>query len=99
MHEHRELRVPDRLEEVCNPEQLALVVYDMQVGIIGQLNDGPQVTAQVVAVLEAARRADIRVFFTRYMTLPKELMGISQLRTAMTWQKKEAVEDVVSPFL
>jgi nicotinamidase-related amidase len=26
-------------------------------------------------------------------------MGISQLRTAMAWQRKERVEDVVSPFL
>jgi nicotinamidase-related amidase len=50
-------------------------------------------------VLEAARGAGIRVFFSRYMTLPTELMGISQLRMAMAWQRKDRVEDVVSPFL
>jgi nicotinamidase-related amidase len=50
-------------------------------------------------VLDAARRAGVRVFFTRYMTLPTELMGISQLRMAMAWQRKDRVEDVVSPFL
>jgi biuret amidohydrolase len=50
-------------------------------------------------VLEAARRAGVRVFFTRHMSLPVELMGISQLRTAMAWQRKDRVEDVVSPFL
>jgi nicotinamidase-related amidase len=33
------------------------------------------------------------------MTLPTELMGISQLRMAMAWQRQERVEDVVSPFL
>jgi nicotinamidase-related amidase len=33
------------------------------------------------------------------MTLPTELMGISQLRMAMAWQHKDRVEDVVSPFL
>jgi nicotinamidase-related amidase len=33
------------------------------------------------------------------MSLPKELMGISQLRMAMGWQRKDRVEDVVSPFL
>src|SRR5215831_11555364 len=71
----------------------------MQVGVVRQLDDGPQVTAQVMAVLEAARRAGVRVFFTRYMSLPTELMGISQLRTAMAWQQKEAVEEVASPFL
>jgi hypothetical protein len=36
---------------------------------------------------------------TRYMTLPTELMGVSQLRMAMAWQRKERVEGVVSPFL
>jgi nicotinamidase-related amidase len=33
------------------------------------------------------------------MTLPTELMGIAQLRTWMSWQRKDRVEDVVSPFL
>lgn len=50
-------------------------------------------------VLDAARRAGFRVFFTRHMTLPTELMGISQLRMAMAWQRKDRPEDVVSPFL
>jgi biuret amidohydrolase len=96
---HRHLQIPDKLEDVCDPERLALLVYDMQVGVVGQLDDGPQVAARVIAVLEAARQAGLRVFFIRYMSLPKELMGISQLRTAMAWQHKTAVEDVVSPFL
>jgi biuret amidohydrolase len=96
---HRHLQIPDKLEDVCDPERLALLVYDMQVGVVGQLDDGPQVAARVISVLEAARQAGLRVFFIRYMSLPKELMGISQLRTAMAWQHKTAVEDVVSPFL
>jgi biuret amidohydrolase len=98
MREHRHLQIPDTLADVCDPERLALLVYDMQVGVVGQLDDGAQVTARVGAVLEAARRADVRVFFTRYMSLPRELMGISQLRTAMAWQRKDSVEDVISPF-
>jgi nicotinamidase-related amidase len=99
MRDHRDLRIPDTLEDVCDPERLALLVYDMQVGVIGQIDDAPHVTAQVLAVLEAARQAGVRTFFTRYMSLPKDLMGVSQLRTAMAWQHKEKVEDVVSPFL
>jgi biuret amidohydrolase len=97
--QHRNLPIPDTLADVCDPERIALVVYDMQVGIVSQLADGPQVIDRVQRVLEAARRAGIRVFFTRHMTLPPELMGISQLRMAMAWQRKERVEDVVSPFL
>jgi nicotinamidase-related amidase len=90
MQHHRNLPIPDTLADVCDPDRMALVVYDMQVGIVGQLADGPQVID---------RGAGIRVFFSRYMTLPTELMGISQLRMAMAWQRKDRVEDVVSPFL
>jgi biuret amidohydrolase len=99
MQHHRNLRIPDTLAEACDPDRIALLVYDMQVGAVGQLSDGPQVTERVGRVLDAARRAGVRVFFTRYMTLPTELMGISQLRMWMAWQRKDRVEDVVSPFL
>jgi nicotinamidase-related amidase len=99
MQRHRNLAIPDTLAEVCHPDRIALVVYDMQVGVVGQLADGAQVTERVRRVLEAARRAGVRVFFIRYMTLPTELMGISQLRTALAWQRKQRVEEIVSPFL
>jgi biuret amidohydrolase len=99
MQNRRNLRIPDNLAEVCDPDRIALLVYDMQVGVLGQLADGPQVTERVRQVLDAARRAGVRVFFSRYMSLPTELMGISQLRTAMAWQRKDRVDDVVSPFL
>jgi biuret amidohydrolase len=91
--------VPRTLEDAVDPSRLALVVYDMQVGILGQIDDAPGVTARVMAVLEAARRAGVRVYFTRHMSLPKELMGVTQLRTAMAWQRKDRAEEVVSPLL
>jgi biuret amidohydrolase len=99
MQRYRNLPVPDTLAEICDPDRMALVVYDMQVGILGQLADGPEVIGRVGRVLEAARQAGVRIFFSRYMTLPVELLGISRLRMAMTWQRKDRVEDIVSPFL
>ena len=93
------LAIPRTLDEVCDPHRLALVVYDMQVGILRQLTDGEQVTARVVRVLEAARAADIRVFFLRHLSLPKELMGVFQLRMAMAWQRVDTVEQVQPWFL
>jgi biuret amidohydrolase len=99
MEHHRDLHIPDGLEDVCDPERLALIVYDMQVGVVRQLADPPEVTERVIHVLDAARRAGVRVFHSRYMSLPTELMGISQLRTAMAWQRKDRVEEIVSPFL
>jgi nicotinamidase-related amidase len=99
MQHHRNLGIPDTLADACDPQRMALLVYDMQVGVVSQLPDGPQVTERIARVLDAARGAGVRVFFTRHMTLPTELMGVSQLRTWKAWQRKDRVEDVVSPFL
>jgi nicotinamidase-related amidase len=99
MQRYRNLPIPETLADICDRDRMALVVYDMQVGVIGQLADGSAVIVRVARVLDAARRAGVRVFFTRHMTLPIELMGTFQLRTAMAWQRKARVEDVVSPFL
>jgi len=93
------LDIRNTLEDVCDPSTLALIVYDMQVGIVKQLKDGPEITERVVQVLEAARKAGIRVFFTRHLSLPKELMGAFQLRTAMAWQRVKSVNEVQPWFL
>jgi nicotinamidase-related amidase len=93
------LEIPETLDDICDPTRLALIVYDMQVGIVKQIGNGQQITDRVLQVLEAARKAGIRVFFTRHMSLPKELMGVSQFRMAMAWQRVESVEEVKPWFL
>jgi nicotinamidase-related amidase len=93
------LNILQTLEDVCDPARLALVVYDMQVGIVKQIENGPQITAKVLQVLEAARKAGIRVFFTRHMSLPRELMGVAQLRMAMAWQRVKSADEVKPWFL
>jgi nicotinamidase-related amidase len=93
------LDIPRALGEVCDPKRIALLVYDMQVGIVSQIENGREITARVTQVLEAARKAGIRVFFTRHMSLPTALMGISQLRMAMAWQRVSSVDQIKSPFL
>jgi biuret amidohydrolase len=92
------LEIPETLEEVCRPERMALLVYDMQVGIVRHLPDAEAFVARVVRVVEAARRAGVRVIFARHMTLPNELAGVFQLRTAMAWQRVTRVEEVRSLF-
>jgi biuret amidohydrolase len=92
------LDIPRTLEEACDPRRMALLVYDMQVGIVSQLSRGPEVTARVAEILGAAREGGFPVFFSRHTSLPKELMGVSQLRQAMAWQRVDKVEDAVSPF-
>ena len=93
------LDIPQTLEDVCDPKRLALIVYDMQVGIVQQVENGQQITGKVVQVLQAARKAEIRVFFTRHMSLPKELMGVSQFRMAMAWQRVKSASEVKPWFL
>jgi nicotinamidase-related amidase len=80
---------------------MALVVYDMQVGIMSQLpkERGEKITASIVKVLQAARSAGVRVFFFRHMSLPVEVAGVSQLRMAMAWQRVDKVSDVKPWFL
>ena len=92
------LDIPLTLEEVCDRRRMALIVHDMQVGIVGQIDDAEEITSAVVTVLDAARRAGVRVFFTRHMSLPNEIAGASQLRTAMAWQRVDNVAQVKPAF-
>jgi nicotinamidase-related amidase len=81
------LNIPQTFEEVCSRQRIALLVYDMQVGILSQIKNADQVTRQVLKVLTAARQSGVRVFFSRHLSLPKELMGMFQFRMAMAWQR------------
>jgi nicotinamidase-related amidase len=89
-----ELDIPLTLEDACDPSRMALLVYDMQVGVVGQIATAAEVTSRVLEVLESARRAGVRVFFTRHMSLPNEVAGASALRTAMAWQRVSTVAEV-----
>jgi biuret amidohydrolase len=93
------LNVPKSLSDVCEPERLGLLVYDMQVGILEQIAERENVIQNVQKVLDAARAAGVRTYFTRHVTLPVELMGAAQLRMWRTWQRADRLEDVRSPFL
>ena len=90
--------MPEGLADVCRPEHLGLVVYDLQVGVLEQIADGERVLANVLRVLDAARAAKVRTVFVRHVTLPVELMGRSQLRMWRAWQRAADAAAVVSPF-
>jgi nicotinamidase-related amidase len=88
------------LDDVCRSGRLALVVYDMQVGILSQLEGGGRpVLAKVLETLAAARGAGLPVFFMRHLSLPRPLMGAFQLRQAMAWQRLEDPAGVQPWFL
>jgi biuret amidohydrolase len=94
------LDIPETLEDACDPATMALIVYDMQAGVLRQLPDGgAETVARVSRLLAAARAGGYPVFFTRHMSLPARLMGTAQLRTAMAWQRVDDPEKVESWFL
>ncbi|HEY3240703.1 MAG TPA: cysteine hydrolase [Acidimicrobiia bacterium] len=99
MQEAFGLQIPETLEEACDPARAALLVYDMQLGVLSQIPQRDEVVEAVGRVLEAARRAGVRVFFLRHMSLPKNLAGAFQLRQAMAWQRVTDVNEVEPWFL
>src|SRR5215207_9232372 len=90
------LDIPQALEDACHPQHLALLVYDMQIGILRQIEDGEAVTRRVREVLHAARTSGVRTVFVRHVTMPRRLMGAAQLRMWKTWQRRESAAEVVS---
>ena len=93
------LEIATRLADLCRPDRMALLVYDMQAGITRQVKDGATIVDRVARVLMAARASGFRVVFTRHMSLPTRLMGAFQLRQAMAWQRVTDPSKLGSPFL
>jgi biuret amidohydrolase len=93
------LEIPETLEEACDPSRAALVVYDMQIGVLNQVARRDEIVGSVRRVVDAGRGAGVRTFFLRHMSLPKNLAGVFQLRQAMAWQRVNRVEDVEPWFL
>jgi nicotinamidase-related amidase len=85
--------------DIAQPASCALVVYDMQAGILSQLPHGRGILGKVLEVLELARSHDFRIFFMRHMSLPTKLAGLFQLRQAMAWQQVDSPEAIKPWFL
>lgn len=93
------LSIPNQLSEVCAPERCAVIIYDMQNGIVPQINAGPEIVASCGTLLEGARKGGYRIFFTRHFFLPNAVAGVGQLRRAMVWQRKTRPEETKPFFL
>jgi nicotinamidase-related amidase len=93
------VEIPTSLEEWCDPERMALLVYDMQVGICRQVAGADAIVEKVGTVLEAARGRGMRIAFTRHLSLPRRWLGMVQLRTAMAWQRRDDPDTVEPWFL
>ena len=85
--------IPQTIEDVCHPATMAVIVYDMQAGILAQISDADRVRGNVSKLLAAARGLGIRTIFTRHYFMPIELAGVYQLRQAKVWQNKDRAAD------
>ena len=92
------IAVPETLVDICTPSSCALLIYDMQVGIVPQISEGPKILDRCKELLDAARSGRFRVFFTRHFYLPNQAAGSGQLRRAMVWQAKGDPADT-TPFI
>lgn len=97
MKSGEEWTVGRKLGDFCAPGRMALVVYDMQVGIVRQMKAGADIVGRIAGLLAAARRNGFPVIFLRHMSMPRELMGSFQLRQAMAWQRTSD-PDAVQPW-
>jgi len=88
MDRYNDLDIPESLADALRPSTLALVVYDMQVGALGQIPERDQVLANVLRVLAAARAQRVRTVFLRHYSMPNELAGVYQLRQRKVWQRE-----------
>lgn len=87
------------LQDFAAPSRAALLIYDMQVGIRRQIANADQIVERCVQLIAGARRAGMRIAFTRHLSAPRAWMGATQYRTAMAWQKTRDPNQVKSPFL
>jgi biuret amidohydrolase len=91
--------VPTQVEQLADPSRTAIIIYDMQVGIISQIEEGTTVLKKCLELVAAARQSGYRIFFTRHMWLPLRASGMGQLRRAMIWQRTEDSAKLGTPFL
>jgi biuret amidohydrolase len=91
--------VPTQVEQLADPSRTAIIIYDMQVGIISQIEEGTTVLKKCLELVAAARQSGYRIFFTRHMWLPLRASGVGQLRRAMIWQRTEDPAKLGTPFL
>jgi biuret amidohydrolase len=86
--------IPESLEEICAPSRAALLVYDMQAGIISQLADGVAIVERVGMLIRSARAAGMRIVYSRHYNVPLAWAGVGQRRMAKTWQRTRQASEL-----
>jgi nicotinamidase-related amidase len=95
---HNGVAVPTTLADVCRPDRMALLVYDMQVGILRQVPDSRALLPAATRAVAAARRCGMRIVYMRHTSPPLAWTGAFQMRMALAWQRKSDPAEIVPWF-
>jgi biuret amidohydrolase len=90
--------VPDTVAEMCSPSTTAVLVYDVQVGILPHVSDRDGLIERIRSVIAAARESGVPVVYVRHVSVPPTHMGVAAMRVAMGWQRTKNAADVRSAF-
>ena len=93
------LPIPASLAEACDPGRIALLIYDMQVGICQQVSCGRPISQACKRLRDRCRAAGVPVAYSRHLSLHIHWMGAFQTRMAMAWQRVEDPAAVKPWFL
>jgi nicotinamidase-related amidase len=85
--------------EACDPRRLALLIYDMQVGVCHQVCFGPPITEACKRLRDRCRAVGVPVAYSRHLSLPTHWMGGFQTRMGMAWQRVDDPASVKPWFL
>src|SRR5215472_15923716 len=86
--------IPETLEELCAPSRAALLVYDMQAGIVSQVAGVEAIVERIGTLLRSARAAGLRIVYSRHYNVPLGWAGVGQLRMAKTWQRARQASEL-----
>ncbi len=98
MKEAYGLSIPETWQDFLTPKRTAIIIYDMQAGIVSQIEGGVGIVQGCKSLVHAAAAVGFRIFYTRHLFLPSAAAGIGQLRRSMVWQHKADPMDT-KPFL
>lgn len=81
----KEKKIYENLEEIAAPDHSALVVWDVQNMLVGRIFNKDEFMESVNALINAARKSDVPVFFTKITPLPERFESRSRIAASKRW--------------
>ncbi len=78
-------KVYSGLDEIVAPEHTALVVWDVQKMLVERIFNKEEFLSKLNRLIDAARKANIPLFFTKITPLPERFESKARLAAARSW--------------